>query len=114
MRELKIDPLMLCTFRVRHPEVTKSEDFMMRKIFLAAIATLAVAFGNLAAASAAPHVGDASAPDQQSTDSEQGATRHSRDDVLVEAYIQLVARSQGWVAVPPGTRPSTYNIVAGR
>jgi sorbitol/mannitol transport system substrate-binding protein len=25
-----------------------------------------------------------------------------------KAYIQLVAKSQGWVAVPPGTRQSTY------
>jgi hypothetical protein len=87
---------------------------MMRKILFAAIATLAVAFGNLAAASAAPHVGDGSALGQQSIDAEQDATRHSRDDAVIEAYIQLVAKSQGWVAVSPGTRQSTYNSVAGR
>lgn len=73
----------------------------MRKILFAAIATLAVAFGNLATASAAPHVVDGSVLGQQSTDAEQGAARDSRDVVLIEAYIQLVARSQGWVAVPP-------------
>ncbi len=39
----------------------------MRKMLLAAIATLAVAFGNLAAASAAPHIGDGTTLDKQST-----------------------------------------------
>jgi hypothetical protein len=81
--------------------VAKSEDFMMRKILIAAIPTLAVAFGNLAAANAAPQIGNGSALDQQSNDAEQGAARHSRDVVLIEAYIQLVAKSQGWVTVPP-------------
>lgn len=39
----------------------------MRKVLFAAIATLAVAFGNLAAASAAPQVGDGTTLDKQST-----------------------------------------------
>jgi hypothetical protein len=46
--------------------VAKLEDFVMRKVLFAAIAILAVAFGNLAAASAAPRVGDGSTLDKQS------------------------------------------------
>jgi hypothetical protein len=48
--------------------VAKLEGFVMRKILFAAIATLAVAFGNLAAASAAPpHVGDGTDLDKRGT-----------------------------------------------
>jgi hypothetical protein len=47
--------------------VAKLEDLVMRKKLLAAVATLAVAFGNLAAAGAAPHVGDGNTLDKQST-----------------------------------------------
>ncbi len=72
----------------------------MRKILFAVIAALAVAFGNLAAASAAPHVGDGSTPDQRATDAEQAAARQREAD-LIEAYVQRVAKTQGWVAVPP-------------
>jgi hypothetical protein len=46
--------------------VAKLEGFVMRKMLFAAIATLAVAFGNLAAASAA-HVGDGATLDKQGT-----------------------------------------------
>ncbi len=37
----------------------------MRKMFLAAIATLAVVFAGLTAARAAPYIGDGSSPDWQ-------------------------------------------------
>jgi len=37
--------------------VAKLEDFLMRNMLFAAIAALAMVFGNLAVASAAPHVG---------------------------------------------------------
>jgi hypothetical protein len=47
--------------------VAKLEDFVMRKMLFAAIASLAVAFGNLAAASAAPYVGDGNNLDKQGT-----------------------------------------------
>jgi len=40
------------------PAVAKLEDFLMRKMLFAAIAALAMGFGNLAVASAAPHLGD--------------------------------------------------------
>jgi len=43
------------------------EDILMRNMLFAAIAALAVAFGNLAAANAAPHVGDGTTLDKQST-----------------------------------------------
>lgn len=39
----------------------------MRNMLFAAIAALAVAFGNLAAATAAPHIGDGTTLDTQST-----------------------------------------------
>ncbi len=47
------------------PTVAKPEDFLMRKMFLAAIATLAVVFAGLTAARAAPYIGDGSSPDWQ-------------------------------------------------
>jgi hypothetical protein len=47
--------------------VAKSEDFLMRKMLFAAIAALAMVFGNLAVASAAPQVGDGTTLDKQST-----------------------------------------------
>jgi len=47
--------------------VAKSEDILMRSTLFAAIAALAVAFGNLAAASAAPRIGDGSTLDKQSS-----------------------------------------------
>ena len=65
----------------------------MRKIFFAAIATLAVAFGNLAAASAA---GDGSAQDQKVTAAEQAAARQREAD-MIEIYVLRVAKTQGWV-----------------
>ncbi len=49
------------------PAVAQLEDFVMRKLLFAVFATLAVAFGNLAAASAAPHVGDGNNLDKQGT-----------------------------------------------
>jgi hypothetical protein len=49
------------------PAVAKLEDLLMRKMLFAAIATLAVAFANLAAASAAPYVGDGTTLDKQSS-----------------------------------------------
>jgi hypothetical protein len=48
------------------PAVAKSEECMIRKMLFAAIATLAVGFGTLAAASAA-YVGDGSNLDGQSS-----------------------------------------------
>ena len=47
--------------------MAKSEDATMRNILGAAIAALAVLCGNLAAASAAPLVGDGTTLDKQST-----------------------------------------------
>jgi len=38
--------------------VAKSEVFLMRKMLFASIAALAIVFGDLAVASAAPHIGD--------------------------------------------------------
>ncbi len=80
---------------------------MMRHILVAAIATLAVAFGNLAAASAAPHVGDGSAQYQNLTGAEQAAARQREAD-LIEIYVRRVAKTQGWV-MPPDTRQSADN-----
>jgi hypothetical protein len=53
--------------QLSRPAGAKLEDCMMRKMLFAAIATLAVAFANLAAASEAPHIGDGTALDKQST-----------------------------------------------
>jgi len=47
--------------------VAKLEDIVMRNMLFAAIAALAVAFGNLAAATAAPSIGDGTTLDKQST-----------------------------------------------
>jgi len=49
------------------PAVATSEEILMRNILFAAIAALAVVFANLAAATAAPHIGDGKTLDQQST-----------------------------------------------
>ena len=49
------------------PAVAKSEDSLMRKMLFAAIAALALVFGNLAVASAAPHIGDGSNLDNMSS-----------------------------------------------
>jgi len=38
--------------------MAKSEVFLMGKMLFASIAALAMVFGNLAVASAAPHIGD--------------------------------------------------------
>jgi len=47
--------------------VAKSEDILMRNMLFATIAALAVAFGNLAAATAAPHIGDGRSLDKEAT-----------------------------------------------
>jgi hypothetical protein len=52
--------------QLSRPTTGNLEDFMMRNMLFAAIASLTVAFGNLAAASTAPYVGDGSTLDKQS------------------------------------------------
>jgi len=49
------------------PAVAKSEDFLMRNTLFAAITALAMVFGNLAVASAAPNIGDGSNLDNMSS-----------------------------------------------
>jgi hypothetical protein len=84
--------------------VTKSENFMMRNILFAAIATLAVAFGDLAAANAA---GDGS--DRKLTGAEQAARQREAD--LIEIYVRRVAKTQGWDAMPPDTtKPAPHGL----